>query len=233
MEFIIIIVTSFKIFSYKLYPDPPPRHWNATAFCFVSWYFQGGSSSYFLKNFYWSVVTWLCHVTFCCRAKWISYMYVVAVQSLSRVPLFDPTNCSTPGFPVLRYLLQSAQTLVHWVGDAMPPPPPLSSSSPLAVNLSQHQGLFQWVSPLCQVAKVLELQLQHSFFQWMFRVDSSLCFIQPGICVICSAYKLNKQGDNIQPWHTPFLIWNQTVVPCPVLTVASWPAYRYIRRQVR
>ena len=48
-----------------------------------------------------------------------------------------------------------------------------------------------------------------------------------------SAYKLNKQGDNIQPWHTPFPIWNQSVVPCPVLTVASWPAYRFLRRQIR
>ena len=48
-----------------------------------------------------------------------------------------------------------------------------------------------------------------------------------------SVYKFNKQGDNIQPWHTPFLIWNQSVVPCPVLTVASWPAYRFLRRQVR
>ena len=44
-----------------------------------------------------------------------------------------------------------------------------------------------------------------------------------------SAYKLNKQGDNIQPWRTPFSIWNQSVVPCPVLTVASWPAYRFSR----
>ena len=48
-----------------------------------------------------------------------------------------------------------------------------------------------------------------------------------------SAYKLNKQGDNIQPWHTPFPIWSQSVVPCPVLTVASWPAYRFLKRQVR
>ena len=48
-----------------------------------------------------------------------------------------------------------------------------------------------------------------------------------------SAYKLNKQGDNIQPWRTPFPIWNQSVVPCPVLTVASWHAYRFLRRQVR
>ena len=44
---------------------------------------------------------------------------------------------------------------------------------------------------------------------------------------------LNKQGDNIQPWCTPFSIWNQFIVPCPVLTVASWPAYKFLRRQVR
>ena len=48
-----------------------------------------------------------------------------------------------------------------------------------------------------------------------------------------SAYKLNKQGDNIQPWSTLFPIWNQSVDPCPVLAVASWPAYRFLRRQVR
>ena len=48
-----------------------------------------------------------------------------------------------------------------------------------------------------------------------------------------SAYQLNKQGDSMQPWHTPFLIWNQSVVACPVLTVISWPAYRFLRRQVR
>ena len=48
-----------------------------------------------------------------------------------------------------------------------------------------------------------------------------------------SAYKLNKQDDNMQPWHTPFPMCNQSVVPCPVLTVASWPAYRFLRRQLR
>ena len=55
----------------------------------------------------------------------------------------------------------------------------------------------------------------------------------PAFRRIYCAYKLNKLGDNIQPWHTPFFIWNQSVVPCPVLTVASWPAYRFLRRQVR
>ena len=64
-------------------------------------------------------------------------------------------------------------------------------------------------------------------------LDSSLCFFQPSVLMMYSAYKLNKQGDNIQPWHTSFPVWNQSVVPCPVLTVASWPAYRFLKRQVR
>ena len=51
--------------------------------------------------------------------------------------------------------------------------------------------------------------------------------------MMCPAYRLNKQGDNIQPWRTPFPIWNQSVVPRPVVTVASWPAYRFLKRQVR
>ena len=55
----------------------------------------------------------------------------------------------------------------------------------------------------------------------------------PAFLRMYSAYKLNKQGDNIQPWCTPFPIWNQSVVPCPVLTVSSWPACRFLKRQVR
>ena len=55
----------------------------------------------------------------------------------------------------------------------------------------------------------------------------------PAFLMMYSAYKLIKQGDNTQPWHTPFPIWNLSVAPCPVLTVASWPAYRFLKRQVR
>ena len=55
----------------------------------------------------------------------------------------------------------------------------------------------------------------------------------PAFHITYSAYKLNKQGNNIQPWCTPFPIWNQSVVSCAVLIVASWPAYRFLRRQVR
>ena len=64
-------------------------------------------------------------------------------------------------------------------------------------------------------------------------LDSSCASSSPTFLMMYSAYKLNKQGDNIQPWRTPFLIWDQSFVPCPVLTVASWPAYRFLRRQVR
>ena len=85
--------------------------------------------------------------------------------------LCDPMDCSTPGFPVHHQLPELAQTHVHWVSDAIQPSHPLSSPSPPAFNLSQPQGLFQWVSSLHQVAKVLELQLQlqHQSFQWIFR----------------------------------------------------------------
>ena len=95
--------------------------------------------------------------------------YYVVVQSRSHVQLCDPVDCSTPGFPVLHYLLEFAQTHGHWVDDAIQPYHPLSS--PSAFNLSQHQNLSQWVSSLHQVAKVLELPFQYLSFQWILRID--------------------------------------------------------------
>ena len=76
--------------------------------------------------------------------------------------LCDLMDRSTPGFPVLHYLPEFAQTHVHWVDDATQLSHPLLPPSLLALNLSQHQGLFQWVSSSCQVVKVLELQHQSS-----------------------------------------------------------------------
>ena len=74
--------------------------------------------------------------------------------------LCNPVDCSTPGFPDFQHLPELSQTHARRVGDAIPPSPPVSSPSPPAFNLSQHQGLFQWVSCSNQVAKGLELQLQ-------------------------------------------------------------------------
>ena len=89
----------------------------------------------------------------------------------SYLTLCDPMNRSTPGLPVHPQLPEFTQTHVHRVGDAIQPSHPLSSPSPPAPNLSQHQGLFQWVSSSHQVARVLESQLQHQSFQWTPRTD--------------------------------------------------------------
>ena len=89
----------------------------------------------------------------------------------SCLTLCDPMNRSTLGLPVHYQLLEFTQTHVHWVGDVFQPSHPLSSPSPPALNLSQHQGLFKWVSSLHQVAKVLEFQLQHQSFLWTPRTD--------------------------------------------------------------
>ena len=83
----------------------------------------------------------------------------------------DPINHSTPGLPVHHHLPEFTQTHVHWVTDANQPSHPLSPPSPPAFNLSQHQGLFRWVSSLHQVAKVWAFQLQHQSFQWTPRTD--------------------------------------------------------------
>ena len=89
----------------------------------------------------------------------------------SHLTLCDPMDCSTPGFPVHHQLLELAQTHVHQVSDAIQPSHPLSSPSPPGFNLSQHRGLVQWVSSSHQMAKVLEFQLQHQSFQWIFRIN--------------------------------------------------------------
>ena len=85
--------------------------------------------------------------------------------------LCDPMNRSTPGFIVVHYLPEFAQIHVHWVYDAIQWSHPLSPPSVPAVNFSQHQGLFQRVGSLHQMAKVLELQLQHQSLQWIIRID--------------------------------------------------------------
>ena len=88
-----------------------------------------------------------------------------------RLILCGPVECSMQGFPVPHHLPECTQVHVCWNGDAIQPSHPLSSTSPLAFHLCQHQGLFQWVSSSQQVAKVLEFQLQHQSFQWIFRSD--------------------------------------------------------------
>ena len=92
-----------------------------------------------------------------------SYNRICCSVAMSYMTLCNPMDSSVSVPSVLHYLLELAQTHVHWVYDAIQPSYPLSPPSPPAFNLSQHQGLFQWVDSLHQVAKVLELQ-------WIIRV---------------------------------------------------------------
>ena len=101
--------------------------------------------------------------------RWLVKQFSSVTQSCPT--LHNPMDQSTPGFPVHHQLPESTQTHLHRVGDAIQPSHPLLSPSPPALSLSQHQGLFQWVSSSHQVAKGLEFQLQHQSFQWTPRTD--------------------------------------------------------------
>ena len=102
--------------------------------------------------------------------SWDSALYMISSGTQSCLTLCNPMDCSTPGFPVHHQLPELAQTHVHWVGDAIQPSHLLSSPSPPAFSLSQHQGLFKWISSSHPVAKVLELQHEYSGLT-SFRID--------------------------------------------------------------
>ena len=97
------------------------------------------------------------------RELWASHTWWYSCSVAQSCPtLCDPMDCSTPGLPVLHHLSELAQTHVHWISDAIPPSHPLLPSSAPALNLSQHQGLFQWVSASHQVARVLGASAGHT-----------------------------------------------------------------------
>ena len=162
----------------------------------------------------------------------VTIVVCCCVQLPSHNCLCHHMNCSMPGFLILHCLPEFAQTQVLWVSDAIqlsyPHLPPLPS-----LCISQHQGLFQWISSSHQVAKVLELQLQSS--QWIFRID----FLQDWLVwsPFCSR---NSQESSLAPQfesisssalsllYTPTLIsieWCRWVIqPSQTLSSPSLPA---------
>ena len=148
-----------KVLEFQLYISPSKEHPGLISFR-MDW-------NRWLITVYWKhqldASVWI----FMCMVKsthiYLAILWHVVVQSPSHIWLCHPMDCSTPGLSVPHHLTEFAQVHVHWIGDAIQPSHPLSPSS--AFNLSQHQGLFQWVSSLHQVAKRLELQLQHQSFQ--------------------------------------------------------------------
>ena len=138
--------------------------------------------------------------------KYTSYVLYNGVQfssvTQSCSTLCNPMDYTTAGFPVLHQLPAPAQTHLHQVSDAIQPSHPLLSPSPPAFNLSQQQGLFQWVNSLYQMAKVLEFQLQYRSFQWIVRLISFRDWLVWSPCSPRDSQESSPtpQFENINSW---------------------------------
>ena len=144
----------------------------------------------------------------------------IVVQWLTCIWHWDPKDCSTPGFPVIHHLLELAQTHVHWVGDAIQPSHPLLPPSFPALNLFHHQGLFQWVGSLHQVAKYWSFSFSISPSNecsglFSFRIDWFDLFAVQG-----TLKRLHQHlwGDTILP---PSLICLLCLLDHPPLTLTE------------
>ena len=101
----------------------------------------------------------------------------------------------------------------------------------LAFSLSSFTFIKRFLNSFSLSAIRMVLSAYLRFLIFLLTVLISACYSsRPAFHMMYSAYKLNKQSDNMQPWHSPFPIWNQSIVLCPILTVASWPAYRFLKR---
>ena len=148
------------------------------------------------------------------------------LQSLSAVILepqkIKSTTLSSVSPSICRELMgPDAMILVFWM---------LSFKPTFSLSFTFIKNLFS--SSLSAIRMVSSAYLRLLLFLLAILIPACTSS-SPAFQMMYSAYKLNKQGDNIQPWCTSFLIWNRSVFPCPVLTVASWPAYVFLRRQVR
>ena len=142
-------------------------------------------------------------------------LWVYSVTQLCPT-LCDPIDCSTPGLPVHCQLLEFTQTHVHWVSDAIQPSHPVIPFSS-CLNLFQHQGLFQWVSSSHQVAKILEIQLQHQSFQWIFRTD----FLQNWL-VRSPCSPRDSQESSPAPQSKSINSLALSFLYSPTLTIHTW-----------
>ena len=158
-------------------------------------------------------------ITFIPRRKrlWISWL-----QSPSAV-ILEPPKIKSDSFPI--YFPWSDGTHCHDLSF-------LNLSFQSNFSLSSFTFLKRFSSSLSAIRVVSSAYLRLLIFLPANLIPACVSS-SPVFLMMYSAWKLNKQGDNIQPWHTPFPIWNQSVVPCLVLTVAAWPAYRFLKRRVR
>ena len=142
----------------------------------------------------------------------------ISLQSKGLSRVFSNTTVLKHQFSMLSFLYSPTVTSIH---DCFKP-----TFSPSSFTFIKR--LFS-SSSLSAIRVVSSASLRLLIFLPAILIPAYACS-SPAFLMMYSVYKLNNHGDNIQPWRTPFPIWNQPVVPCPVLTVASWPAYRFLKR---
>ena len=153
---------------------------------------------------------------------WISFLLspskiMVQFSQFGRSVMSDslwPHRLQHARLPCPSQLPEFSQTHVHRVGDAIQPFHPLSSSCSPAFNLSQHQGLFQWVSSSHQMAKVLEFQLQPQSFQWIFRNEYPIPLGLTGWISLQSKGLSRVFSNTAKMWpaeNWSFVIWDLTI----------------------
>ena len=170
-------------------------------------------------------------LTFIISISWSNLVNSVQFSSdtQSCLTLCDPMAFSMPGFPVHHQLLEFTQTFVCWVGDAIQPSHPLLPPFPPTFNLSQHKDLFKWISSSHQVAKVLEFQLQHQSFQWIFTTDFlrmdwlDLLAIQGNLKCLLQYHNSKASILHSSAFFSPTLIsihdyWKNHIFDGPLLT---------------
>ena len=157
----------------------------------------------------------------------IKHLLISWLQSLSAV-ILEPPKIKSVTVPTISPFIchevmgPDAMILVFWMLSFKPP-----------FSLSSFTFIKRLFSSLLSAIRVVSSAYLRLLIFFLAILIPACAPSSPAFLMMYSAYKLNKQGDNIQPWRTPFPIWNQSVVPCPVLTVTSWPAYRFLKIQVR
>ena len=154
----------------------------------------------------------------------IRYNYFGCFLCCCSVPkcqiLCDPMDCSMPSLPVFHCLLEFAQIQVHCVDDAILSFHPLLPSSPLALSVSQHQGLLQWIGFSLQVAKVLEPP--HPSFQWIFRIDwFDLLAVQGTLKSLLQHHNLKASAFFMVLLSHPYMTTEKTIA-LTIWTLAKW-----------
>ena len=164
------------------------------------------------------------------NAPGLCFYFIIVVQSFSRVHLFvTPWTAASQASLSFTNSRKLAQTHVHWVGDAIQPSRPLLSPSPPAFNLFQHQNIFQWVGSSHQVAKVLELQLQHQSFHWIIQDWFSLgltglIFLQPKGLSRLLAVQESKELSRVRLQHHSS---KASILCCPAFFMVQF-SYPYM-----